>query len=112
MIDLGLLIIQRVLLLAATLLSWSFIGNAAARDSEARIPTTVRRYSIIASGSRPECDPKDWKLLGSNDGGKTWATVDERKDEQFRWRMELRTFAVRNPGSFDTYRLQVTAVAD
>jgi hypothetical protein len=52
-------------------------------------------------------DPVSWTLQGSYDGT-TWATIDQRSDETFRWRLQTRAFAVHHPGRFSQYRLMVT----
>src|SRR5205823_954889 len=52
-------------------------------------------------------DPVSWVLKGSYDGT-TWTTVDERVNQTFPWRLQTRVFAVRNPGRFSQYRLEVT----
>ena len=72
------------------------------RDSRA----TVLRYTIT-SGSKAG-DPKDWVLEASNDGH-TWSTVDERANQEFRWRRQTRAFPVKNPGEYGHYRLRITA---
>jgi hypothetical protein len=52
-------------------------------------------------------DPVSWVLKGSYDGT-TWTTVDQRVNQTFPWRLQTREFAVRNPGRFSRYRLEVT----
>ncbi len=52
-------------------------------------------------------DPAGWRLLGSSDG-ETWDLLDERTDEEFRWRRQTRPFAVARPGAFAWYRLEFT----
>src|SRR5262249_44274077 len=74
------------------------------RDSRA----TVLRYTI-PSGP-PAGDPRSWVLEGSNDGN-SWTTVDERTDQEFRWRRQTRAFTVADPGEYAHYRLRVTATS-
>jgi hypothetical protein len=72
------------------------------RDSRA----TVLRYTIT-SGSRAG-DPRSWALEGSNDGH-TWTPLDERTNQEFRWRRQTRAFTVAEPGEYAHYRLRVIA---
>ncbi|MBN6040161.1 GH92 family glycosyl hydrolase [Amycolatopsis sp. 195334CR] len=53
-------------------------------------------------------DPKSWVLKGSYDG-QTWAVVDERKDQSFKWRQHTRAFKAAKPGHYTHYRLEITA---
>ncbi|MBN2452061.1 MAG: DUF1080 domain-containing protein [Lentisphaeria bacterium] len=68
----------------------------------------IAAYSIATANDAPARDPRDWKLLGSNDGGKTWATVDERRDEKWGNRHQRRLFQAPNPGAYNLYRLDIT----
>lgn len=67
-------------------------------------------YALTSANDRPERDPKDWRLLGSNDGGGTWTLLDERKGEVFPNRWQRRSFAIRRPAAFNTYRLEIDSV--
>src|ERR1041384_4847729 len=40
-------------------------------------PATVVRYALTAANDAPERDPRDWNLLGSNDGT-SWTKPDTR----------------------------------
>ncbi|WP_220039835.1 GH92 family glycosyl hydrolase [Nonomuraea aridisoli] len=62
-------------------------------------------YTLTSGASAG--DPTDWRLEGSDDGI-TWATVDSRKGEEFRWRNETRPFRIGEPGRFARFRLVVT----
>ncbi|MFI7612841.1 GH92 family glycosyl hydrolase [Nonomuraea terrae] len=66
-------------------------------------------YYTLTSGASAG-DPADWRLEGSNDGI-TWATVDSRKGEEFRWRNETRPFRIGDPGRYARFRLVVTKTA-
>jgi len=68
---------------------------------------TVTAYTITSGNDAPDRDPQDWRLLGSNDGGKTWTVLDERKGQWFLLRHQKRLFKVRNPGAYNIYRLEV-----
>ncbi len=52
--------------------------------------------------------PKDWRFEGSNDGS-NWTVLDTQAD-QTDWKVnERRTYSCANPGSFQYYRLYITA---
>jgi hypothetical protein len=57
-------------------------------------------------------DPMDWQLLGSNEGGATWTTVDTRTGETFGKRLEKRTFALKDSPTYKAYRFKFTKVKD
>ncbi|WP_022883438.1 GH92 family glycosyl hydrolase [Glaciibacter superstes] len=63
-------------------------------------------YTLTASAS--QADPSAWILEGSNDGT-TWSTVDERTDQSFANRNQLKPFQIQNPTAFQQFRLSVTA---
>jgi len=67
----------------------------------------VTAYTIMSANDNPGRDPKNWKLLGSNDG-KEWTEVDSRKDENFGARFETRLFTLKTPAEFSAYRLEVS----
>lgn len=77
-------------------------------------PTTrvVRQYALTSANDFPQRDPQDWRLLGSNDGGRTWTTLDVRKGELFSERHQRRVFKVANPQAFQGYRLEIDRVRD
>ncbi len=60
----------------------------------------------ITSAAREGQDPRSWKLEGSSDGVR-WTTLDQRRDESFRWRRQTRVFGVTHPGDFTYYRWRV-----
>lgn len=53
-----------------------------------------------------------WTLLGSNDGGANWATLDARTNEFFKERFERRVFECADTNAWNLYRLQIHRVAD
>jgi sugar phosphate isomerase/epimerase len=67
----------------------------------------VTAYTIMSANDSPGRDPKDWKLLGSNDAS-NWTELDSRSGENFGRRHEKRLFEVKNPGEFSGYKLDVT----
>jgi predicted alpha-1,2-mannosidase len=70
---------------------------------------TVVKYALTSANDAPERDPQAWTLDGSNDGGATWTTVDTVTGNTFDQRFQTKTFEVAHPGSFEIYRLDITA---
>ena len=69
-------------------------------------PREVTMYTLT-SGTR-RGDPASWLLEGSDDG-QQWITLDERRDELFRWRRQTRPFVLDTPARHARYRLRITA---
>ncbi|WP_209707857.1 GH92 family glycosyl hydrolase [Crossiella equi] len=74
-----------------------------------KTPTEPVTFYTLTSG-KSASDATGWVLKGSYDG-KTWATVDERKNEKFAWRQHTRAFKVAKPGRYSQYRLELTGGA-
>ncbi|MFF0742208.1 GH92 family glycosyl hydrolase [Streptomyces sp. NPDC004111] len=70
-------------------------------------PAKVVTYALTSANDAAERDPKDWTLQGSTDG-KTWKTLDTRKDETFTSRFQTRTFSFANDTAYPHYRLEIT----
>jgi predicted alpha-1,2-mannosidase len=64
-------------------------------------------FYTLTSGAA-KADPSAWTLEGSNDGV-TWTTVDSRTGQSFANRNETVPFKITNPGTYQQFRLQVTA---
>ena len=67
----------------------------------------VSRYALVSANDAPGCDPKEWKVMGSNDG-KNWSELDRQWNETFPERFERREFGIKNPGEYLYYKLDVT----
>jgi len=72
----------------------------------------VRQYALTSANDFPQRDPRDWRLLASNDGGRTWVTLDVRTGEVFSERHQRRVFSLANRQAFNVYRLQIDRVLD
>jgi hypothetical protein len=68
---------------------------------------TVRRYTLISSSDLIPRDPKDWQLLGSNDGV-AWQTLDAQNNQAFARRFAPNSYPVARPGAYRYYRLNIT----
>lgn len=91
---------------SSTRSSWiQYTFNGAARYA-------VSSYALTAASDASERDPYTWALLGSNDGGATWATLDTRTAQTFSLRGEVRTFSFTNAVGYNVYRLRIDRVAN
>jgi hypothetical protein len=67
-------------------------------------------YALTSANDVSSRDPRDWVLLGSRDGGKSWEKLDTRQHEIFASRFQRRVFALQQPGTHPLVRLQIEAV--
>lgn len=70
----------------------------------------VSRYTVTSANDAPERDPRDWRLLGSNNGGTNWTTLDTRTGETFISRGQTRSFSFTNITAYNLYRFQIDSV--
>jgi len=70
-------------------------------------PRPVTTWSLTSAGDAPERDPREVRLLGSDDG-QSWTEVDRRTDLSFPARLSAQRFDLDAPsGPHRFYRLQV-----
>jgi signal transduction histidine kinase len=86
------------------------LGHADAQTEPVR--KVVHWYALTSANDFAQRDPQDWRLLASNDGGRTWTTLDERKGEVFPSRQERKLYEIPNTNAFETYRWQIDKVRD
>lgn len=67
-------------------------------------------YALTSANDAPVRDPRDWKLLGSNDGGKIWRILDVRRNESFARRFQRRAFTLSKEATCALYRLQIDSI--
>jgi predicted alpha-1,2-mannosidase len=70
--------------------------------------TEAVQYTLTSSDHAKA--PTGWVLQGSADGT-TWADLDRRTDESFRWDRQTRAFSVDRPKAYGHYRLVLTGEA-
>jgi signal transduction histidine kinase len=86
-------------------------SGAATAIANATLPAQiVQQYALTSANDFPQRDPTDWSLLGSNDGGKTWSILDERKGIIFSKRHQRQLFKISNQQAFNMYRLVIERV--
>lgn len=81
----------------------------AAEADTARFPARVlREYALISAAARERYpDPRNWRLLASNDGGQTWTQLDIQSNQVFRARSQRRVYHVPNRSAYNAYRLVI-----
>ena len=75
----------------------------------------VIEYTITSANdaaSYPERNPADWRLLGSNNGGASWATLDIRTNQVFSANFQKLVYSFTNTAAHNIYRLQIDRVAN
>ena len=78
----------------------------------APIKRIIEQYAITSANDFPQRDPTDWQLFASNDEGKTWIILDQRKGEFFHDRQERKLYRIENRAGYSMYRLQIDAIRD
>jgi len=68
----------------------------------------LSQYKITSANDVPARDPKDWQILGSNDGV-NWTTLDTRTGQSFAARFQTNTYNVPLTTAYEYYRLNITA---
>jgi hypothetical protein len=72
--------------------------------------SVVTEYTLRSANDFEQRDPKNWNILGSNDGGASWVTLDTRTGELFTARYQKRSFSFTNSTAYNIYRLEITLV--
>lgn len=75
----------------------------------------VTEYTVTSANdaiSHPERNPADWRLLGSNNGGVSWATLDIRTNQVFTANFQKKTLSFTNSTAYNVYRFQIDRVAN
>src|SRR5688572_11269326 len=67
-------------------------------------PLVVTNYALTSAHDVDQFDPRNWRLLGSGDGGKSWTVLDTQTNQSFRSRSQRRNFQLTNELGYATYR--------
>ena len=70
----------------------------------------ITQYKLISSPDDASADPRDWQLLGSNDGS-NWNVLDARTNEMFTSRTQTKEYDFSNETPYRFYRLNIMATA-
>ena len=68
----------------------------------------VNKYTITSANDYPERDPRDWRLMGSNNGS-SWTTLDTRRNQTFSARFQKKTYTFSNTTKYRIYRLEISS---
>lgn len=71
-------------------------------------PKILSAYTITSANDASDRDPKDWNLEGSNDN-ENWTILDERREETFTERFQVKTYTFNNREEYKYYRIFITA---
>jgi PKD repeat protein len=71
----------------------------------------VSTYTITSANDHLERAPWNWHLLGSNNGGSSWATLDIQTNQTFTAYYQKLTYNIPNTTAYNIYRLQIDSVA-
>src|SRR5207244_12122634 len=85
--------------------SWS--ASQAERPQPGRVVTA---YALTSAHNEEGQDPSAWRLLGSNDGERSWIVLDAQTNQLFTARCQRSVFTVRNLIAYNIYSLQVFVV--
>jgi signal transduction histidine kinase len=94
------------------LCAWLGLGILPAGADIVRVKKVIQQYALTSANDFPQRDPQDWRLLASNDGGRTWTTLDVRKNEVFQARQQRNLYPLDQHAAYETYRLQIDRVRD
>ncbi len=75
----------------------------------------MTEYTITSANdaaSSPERNPADWRLLGSNNGGVSWVTLDVRTNQVFTANFQKLAYGFINTTTYNIYRFQIDRVAN
>lgn len=71
----------------------------------------VTRYTITSAEDFPQRNPRDWNLLGSNDG-ENWTILDTRTNQVFNNSFQRNIYSFANTTAYSYYRLKINAVSN
>ncbi len=75
----------------------------------------VSQYTITSANdaaTHSERNPADWRLLGSNNGGTSWVTLDIRTNQVFTANFQKLAYSATNTTAYNAYRFQIDRVAN
>ena len=93
---------------------WAMFALSVVSSDATDLPVrkVIHQYALTSANDFPQRDPEDWRLLGSNDGGQTWVTLDVRTNELFSTRQQRKLYQIANETAFGAYRLEIDRVLD
>ena len=104
--------LQQTILCCLFFVYLALTSQAASTAASGSPKKIVRQYALTSANDFPLRDPQDWRLLASNDDGKSWVQLDQRRGEVFTERHQRRVFSVPNRTAYNLYRLQIDRIRD
>lgn len=71
------------------------------------VAVAANSYTLRSANDIQQRDPTDWNLKGLNEETGNWDLLDNRKDETFDERFQMRVFFFTNTKSYKAYRLTI-----
>jgi hypothetical protein len=68
----------------------------------------LSEYSITSASDRPDCDPRNWTLYGSDDE-ETWVLLDAQTNQSFDNRRQRKIFKLSKVAPYQYYKLDITS---
>lgn len=88
---------------------WLVRESTAWAQYELTTPAAITSYSLTSANDAAGRDPKDFEILGSQDG-EEWETIDTQKGQSFGSRHETKTYELEAPSdAYAHYKLDITA---
>lgn len=78
-------------------------------ELEYDIAQRLDAYTITSANDAPDRDPKNWKIVGSNDRTQ-WTELDSQADQAFPERKQTRRFEFENGDTYKYYRINILAL--
>lgn len=72
------------------------------------VAKVIKAYSLTSASDHAERDPRNWKLLGSNNSA-SWTTLDERSNDCFQTRLLKKVYKTTNNTAYMMYRLEIVS---
>jgi len=85
---------------------WVVFNNKAWVQHEYVLPVIINGYKITASDNAPNFDPKNWNILGSNDGI-NWVVIKSEVNQVFVQRKACKQYAFENTTPYRYYRWDI-----
>ncbi len=85
---------------------WLCSGNTAWAKVQYPAAKIINEYHIASANDSPERDPKDWTILGSNDGV-NWDTLDTRTNETWTGRYSTNSYSFSNSLGYTYYKWNI-----
>lgn len=80
-------------------------------ELEYDIAQRLDAYTLTSANDAPGRDPKDWKIVASNDR-QTWTELDSQAGQTFPTRRETKRYEFTNENTYKYYRINITLIGN